>query len=292
MQPSSSHHTLTRSAVLFGIFGRGMGYGCLGGAGLGALFGTLIAPVFGTIVGLPLGAVVGAVAGLANSVVIGLVTICCFYPLRNLKAFMWIIYSLGMYFTFVVSLAGFAIFWSNGDGLLVPRMTDDVLYVQSPTVIACGFALFVIHRITRWYVRVAPSEPDMARIPRWLRQTFIILIVGIACLPILWFIQQRTRIIFRGAPNEEVTVFTNYQSYLMRIAPDGSSEARLTYHIDSSVSNNSISTIHPQHALDGQGIVYSSNHILENDGTRIVFSSHRSRRTAASDIYVINADGS
>lgn len=261
-----SNRTLTRMAVIKGILARGLGYGCVGGAFLGTLFGTLIVPIFGTLSGLLIGAVVGAAAGLANSVIFCLLTLCCFYPLRHPRTFTWVSYSFSMYLTFVVSLGGFALLRSGRDGLLIPRITDDFTFVQLPTAIACVYSTFVVYRGTRWYVEHAPSAPATTSVPRWLHLTFIALGSGIAFVPVLWFVQQRAQIVFRGVPNEEIIIFTNNQSYLMRIAPDGTSEARLTYHIDPSALNTSVSTIQPQRAPNGQGIVYLSDHAPSERG--------------------------
>lgn len=253
-----------RSGVIIRMLVTGLILGGLGGGILGAVFGTLIALIIGTIAGALVGAPVGASLGLVNGAVSAIITLLFFDPLWDEYAYTFWIQLSSIPVTFFCALLGFAAARAGWGELLVPQMLQFNLFVHVPALLACVPAPFIAVKSVAWYVDRAPRtarDPAHARRQEQRLGALGALILGSI---LAWFYWQHALFFYHGTPGRNLIVFEQQHgraaTFLGRVDPDGTHQARLTYHFDTSLFNFTLGQRQLQRGIDNQGVVYLSDH--------------------------------
>jgi hypothetical protein len=254
---------LSRRQIFGQFVWKAFTYGIAGGSAFGAIFGTFVVILFGTFVGALIGLFAGIFAGLVLGLICATVVVSLFYPMRDIEAFRWTLRFVGIFGTFVVSLLV-----TGWDGMWLAEPTH-IFSLHTITLMTTGYAIYVVRKLETWYLNYVPhyrNNPQKGATKRLILAMCGLVVVGVLTANTILKAQSMH---FHGQPGQEVIVFEHEQAnYLMRIAPDGSDLARLTYHVADYIADQRFArTGGVRLANDGRGIVYTSNHTEGRDGS-------------------------
>jgi MFS family permease len=168
--------------LLFSTTWRGGMWGLLAGTMVGATFGALfgnvlvfgvgltqqqeqislndipaaigavaILAIIGSVMGALFGVPTGFVVGIANGLLLGIISRVFFFPLKNARAYRWVIALISMAFTTLASWVGFMLImflYANQDKA---DWVGIVIFLVVPALIAGVVAGFISQIGARWY---------------------------------------------------------------------------------------------------------------------------------------------